>query len=166
MVAKYVAKTRTSKELTAKYRQWYADPRTVSGFNRRWKEMIYQIIVKEAAGDLIPFMSWTLTWPIAALDAHPVRAPSGPIPKLPAALTALREKAGAKPPYEAHPLATPEEWTAFQGNYGADLKAAREAGTGEARQRRSAGEQPRRGERGLSRAADLVAGSDAGELHA
>ena len=50
LVAKYVAKTRTSKELTAKYRQWHADPRTVSGFNRRWKEMIYQIAVKKSKG--------------------------------------------------------------------------------------------------------------------
>jgi len=50
LVSKYVAKTRTSKELTAKYRQWHADPRTVSGFNRRWKEMIYQIAVKKSKG--------------------------------------------------------------------------------------------------------------------
>ncbi len=50
LVAKYVAKTRTSKELTAKYRQWHADPRTVSGFNRRWKEMIYQIAVVKSKG--------------------------------------------------------------------------------------------------------------------
>ncbi|MBL9152512.1 MAG: amino acid adenylation domain-containing protein, partial [Verrucomicrobiales bacterium] len=50
LVSKYIAKTRTSKELTAKYRQWHADPRTVSGFNRRWKEMIYQIAVKKSKG--------------------------------------------------------------------------------------------------------------------
>lgn len=50
LVAKYTAKTRTSKELTARYRQWYADPRTVSGFNRRWKEMIYQIVVQRSKG--------------------------------------------------------------------------------------------------------------------
>lgn len=50
LISKYVAKTRTSKELTAKYRQWHADPRTVSGFNRRWKEMIYQIAVKKSKG--------------------------------------------------------------------------------------------------------------------
>lgn len=50
LVSKYVSKTRTSKELTAKYRQWHADPRTVSGFNRRWKEMIYQIAVKKSKG--------------------------------------------------------------------------------------------------------------------
>jgi len=47
---KYAAKTRASKELTAKSRQWYADPRTVSGFNRRWKEMIYQIAVQRSKG--------------------------------------------------------------------------------------------------------------------
>jgi amino acid adenylation domain-containing protein/FkbH-like protein len=50
LIGKYIAKTRTSKELTAKYRQWHADPRTVSGFNRRWKEMIYQISVKKSKG--------------------------------------------------------------------------------------------------------------------
>ncbi len=50
LVAKYIAKTKTSKELTAKYRQWHADPRTVSGFNRRWKEMIYQISVVKSKG--------------------------------------------------------------------------------------------------------------------
>lgn len=50
LVSKYVAKTRTSKELTAKYRQWHADPRTASGFNRRWKEMIYQIAVEKSKG--------------------------------------------------------------------------------------------------------------------
>ena len=50
LIAKYVDKTRTSKELTAQYRQWYADPRTVSGFNRNWKEMIYQIAVKKSKG--------------------------------------------------------------------------------------------------------------------
>ncbi|MCB1228974.1 MAG: amino acid adenylation domain-containing protein [Verrucomicrobiae bacterium] len=50
LIAKYIDKTRTSKELTAKYRQWYADPRTVSGFNRNWKEMIYQIAVKKSKG--------------------------------------------------------------------------------------------------------------------
>lgn len=50
LIAKYIEKTRTSKELTASYRQWYADPRTVSGFNRNWKEMIYQIAVQRSKG--------------------------------------------------------------------------------------------------------------------
>ena len=50
LVAKYIAKTETSKQLTAEYREQYADPRTVSGFNRLWKEMIYQIVVTKSKG--------------------------------------------------------------------------------------------------------------------
>jgi len=50
LVSAYTAKTRTSKELTAKYRRWHADPRTVSGFNPLWKEMIYQIAVERSKG--------------------------------------------------------------------------------------------------------------------
>ena len=50
LVAKYTAKTAKSKELTAEYREQYADPRTVSGFNRLWKEMIYQIVVTRSKG--------------------------------------------------------------------------------------------------------------------
>ncbi len=50
LIEKYTAKTKSSKALTAEYRQWYADPRTVSNFNRLWKEMIYQIVVKKSKG--------------------------------------------------------------------------------------------------------------------
>lgn len=50
LVAKYVAKTQQSKALTDRYRRWHADPRTVSGFNRRWKEMIYQLVVVKSKG--------------------------------------------------------------------------------------------------------------------
>ncbi|MEM8953162.1 MAG: amino acid adenylation domain-containing protein [Verrucomicrobiota bacterium] len=50
LIARYTAKTPTSKARTAEYRQWYADPRTVSGFNRNWKEMIYQIAVEKSKG--------------------------------------------------------------------------------------------------------------------
>lgn len=50
LIAKYTAKTPSSKKLTAEYREWYADPRTASGFNRLWKEMIYQIVVKKSKG--------------------------------------------------------------------------------------------------------------------
>ncbi len=50
LVAKYTAKTARSKELTSEYREQYADPRTVSGFNRLWKEMIYQIVVTKSKG--------------------------------------------------------------------------------------------------------------------
>ncbi len=50
LIASYTTKTRRSKELTAEYRQWHADPRTVSGFHREWKEMIYQIAVRKSKG--------------------------------------------------------------------------------------------------------------------
>lgn len=49
-VAEYTERTKQSKELTARYRQWFADPRTVSGFNPLWKEMIYQIVVTKSKG--------------------------------------------------------------------------------------------------------------------
>ncbi|MDF1756469.1 MAG: amino acid adenylation domain-containing protein [Verrucomicrobiales bacterium] len=50
LISRYTEKTASSKALTAEYRQWYADPRTVSGFNRLWKEMIYQIVVEKSKG--------------------------------------------------------------------------------------------------------------------
>ncbi|MDF1812130.1 MAG: amino acid adenylation domain-containing protein [Verrucomicrobiales bacterium] len=50
LVKNYTSKTKTSKSLTEEYRQWFADPRTVSGFNRLWKEMIYQIVVEKSKG--------------------------------------------------------------------------------------------------------------------
>lgn len=50
LIHRYTEKTKGSKELTEEYRQWYADPRTVSNFNRLWKEMIYQIVVKKSKG--------------------------------------------------------------------------------------------------------------------
>lgn len=50
LVTSYVARTPSSKEWTAKYRKFHADPRTVSGFNRNWKEMIYQLVVERSKG--------------------------------------------------------------------------------------------------------------------
>ncbi|MEM9080136.1 MAG: amino acid adenylation domain-containing protein, partial [Verrucomicrobiota bacterium] len=50
LIARYTTKTKSSKEWTARYRKHYADPRTVSGFNRNWKEMIYQIVVEKSKG--------------------------------------------------------------------------------------------------------------------
>ena len=32
------------------HRGHHADPRTVSGFNRQWKEMVYPIVVDRSAG--------------------------------------------------------------------------------------------------------------------
>lgn len=50
LVGSYVARTKSSKDWTAKYRKYHADPRTVSGFNRAWKEMIYQIVISKSKG--------------------------------------------------------------------------------------------------------------------
>ncbi|MDP0490528.1 MAG: amino acid adenylation domain-containing protein [Verrucomicrobiota bacterium JB023] len=50
LIERYVRKTKSSKDWTARYRKHYADPRTVSGFNRSWKEMIYQIVVERSKG--------------------------------------------------------------------------------------------------------------------
>jgi amino acid adenylation domain-containing protein len=50
LISSYTAKTGRSKELAARYRERFADPRTVSGFNRRWKEMIYQLVTVRSKG--------------------------------------------------------------------------------------------------------------------
>ena len=50
LIAHYTARTATSKQLTARYRRVLADPRTVSGFHRAWKEMVYPIVVNRSSG--------------------------------------------------------------------------------------------------------------------
>ncbi len=50
LVERYTEKTKTSKDLTRKYRKFHADPRTASGFNRSWKEMVYQIVTVKSKG--------------------------------------------------------------------------------------------------------------------
>jgi glutamate-1-semialdehyde aminotransferase/acyl carrier protein len=50
LVDRYTKRTPGSKALTQKYRQWYADPRTVAAFNRLWKEMVYQLVVVRSSG--------------------------------------------------------------------------------------------------------------------
>ena len=50
LVERYTAKTAQSKSLTEKYRPFHADPRTASGFNRTWKEMVYQIVTVRSKG--------------------------------------------------------------------------------------------------------------------
>lgn len=50
LVARYTARTAKSKALTEKYRKAHADPRTASGFNREWKEMVYQIVTEKSKG--------------------------------------------------------------------------------------------------------------------
>ncbi|MCF8467030.1 MAG: amino acid adenylation domain-containing protein, partial [Sneathiella sp.] len=50
LIERYTRKTPESKRLTAKYRPYYADPRTASGFNRLWKEIVYQIVTVKSKG--------------------------------------------------------------------------------------------------------------------
>lgn len=50
LATRFTAKTARSKALTAQYRPFHADPRTASGFNRLWKEMVYQIVTTRSKG--------------------------------------------------------------------------------------------------------------------
>jgi len=50
LIARYTERTKTSKALTKKHRKAHADPRTASGFNREWKEMVYQIVTEQSKG--------------------------------------------------------------------------------------------------------------------
>ncbi|MFX0544540.1 amino acid adenylation domain-containing protein [Roseovarius sp. S1116L3] len=50
LTARYTAKTAKSKELTAHYRPFHADPRTASGFNQLWKDIVYQIVTVKSKG--------------------------------------------------------------------------------------------------------------------
>ena len=50
LIELYTSRTKRSKEMTEKSRQWLADPRVVSGFRREWKEMIYPIITTRSKG--------------------------------------------------------------------------------------------------------------------
>ncbi|MBK1828217.1 non-ribosomal peptide synthetase/type I polyketide synthase [Haloferula rosea] len=50
LVKSYCEKTRKSKELTQEHRKWLADARTVNGFNRLWKEMVYQVVATRMKG--------------------------------------------------------------------------------------------------------------------
>lgn len=50
IVARYTKRTAKSKEITQKYRKTLADPRVVSGFRDKWKEMIYPIVTDRSKG--------------------------------------------------------------------------------------------------------------------
>jgi amino acid adenylation domain-containing protein len=50
LTTRFTAKTARSKALTAQHRRHYADPRTASGFNRLWKETVYQIVTNRSKG--------------------------------------------------------------------------------------------------------------------
>ncbi len=47
---RYVARTPASKAFAQEHRTHFADPRTVSGFNPLWKEMVYPIVTRRSSG--------------------------------------------------------------------------------------------------------------------
>ncbi|RMG77192.1 MAG: aminotransferase class III-fold pyridoxal phosphate-dependent enzyme, partial [Bacteroidetes bacterium] len=49
-IAQYVEKTAKSKAQAQRHRARYADPRSVTGFSNKWKEIVYQIAAEEAKG--------------------------------------------------------------------------------------------------------------------
>ncbi|MCB9066930.1 MAG: amino acid adenylation domain-containing protein [Calditrichae bacterium] len=52
-VAKYSAKTKTSKAIAAEQRQHLADPQVIDGFSRFWKEVVYPIAAQRSEGSRI-----------------------------------------------------------------------------------------------------------------
>ena len=50
LVERYTTRTRKSRDLTVENRPHYADPRTVSGFNTRWKDLVYSIATEKCSG--------------------------------------------------------------------------------------------------------------------
>ncbi|HWO17375.1 MAG TPA: amino acid adenylation domain-containing protein [Kofleriaceae bacterium] len=50
LIARYTARTRKSKEYTAKHRSQMADPRVVNGFRPLTKELVYQLVVDRSRG--------------------------------------------------------------------------------------------------------------------
>ncbi len=53
LIARYTARTAQSKKVAAQNRPILADPRSVSGFNRNWKEMVYPILTTRSDGSKV-----------------------------------------------------------------------------------------------------------------
>ncbi|MEL7311445.1 MAG: aminotransferase class III-fold pyridoxal phosphate-dependent enzyme [Pseudomonadota bacterium] len=53
LVGRYTAKTPSSKSYAQEHRAYLADPRTVSGFNALYKEMIYPLVTNRSKGSKI-----------------------------------------------------------------------------------------------------------------
>ena len=49
-VARYTRRTHASRDFTERHRRVMADPRAVTGFDPRWKEMVYPIVVDRSRG--------------------------------------------------------------------------------------------------------------------
>ncbi|MFT6706360.1 MAG: amino acid adenylation domain-containing protein [Flavobacteriales bacterium] len=50
LIYRYTIKTKGSQEISARQRKHMADPRSIVGFNRIWKEMVYQIAMDRSKG--------------------------------------------------------------------------------------------------------------------
>ena len=50
LIERFTGKTKKSKELAAKHRAHFADPRGIAGFRKIWKEMVYQITTVKSKG--------------------------------------------------------------------------------------------------------------------
>ncbi len=50
LIERLVEKTRQSRDYTQKHRAHLADPRTIAGFRRIWKEMVYPVVVDRSKG--------------------------------------------------------------------------------------------------------------------
>ncbi|MEM9233260.1 MAG: aminotransferase class III-fold pyridoxal phosphate-dependent enzyme [Pseudomonadota bacterium] len=50
LIARYNAKTPGSKRLTQEDRAHHADPRTAAGFDRRWKDLVYPLVIEKSKG--------------------------------------------------------------------------------------------------------------------
>ena len=53
LIARYTGRTAGSKKLVADNRATLADPRSVAGFNRLWKEMVYPIVSTRSEGSKV-----------------------------------------------------------------------------------------------------------------
>ena len=53
LIARYTGRTAGSKKLVADNRATLADPRSVTGFNRLWKEMVYPIVSTKSNGSKV-----------------------------------------------------------------------------------------------------------------
>ncbi len=50
LIQRYTERTKGSQQLTQDQRKHLADPRSITGFNRLWKDMVYQIAVDRSKG--------------------------------------------------------------------------------------------------------------------
>ncbi|WP_158548413.1 aminotransferase class III-fold pyridoxal phosphate-dependent enzyme [Parvularcula marina] len=50
LIARYNEKTKGSKAATQADRPYHADPRTAAGFDRRWKDLVYPLVINRSEG--------------------------------------------------------------------------------------------------------------------